>query len=594
MRTKISLLSFFAFLALGAFFFLSTPQKANACAVGGCTGTCGIGYGYSGTYCTYYTYSNPACTTGCPTPTPTPVGATPTPTPVGMTPTPVGATPTPTPLVCLVPTVTCSQCVGGVCTGYCAAGSCLTDCSLCGGPTPTPVGATPTPTPGITYTVSGNVFVDTNKDKRLDNGETNYTGGPITVTSVNGSSQPTGTITYPTSGSYLVSGLPAGTYTVSYSSTVPTGYIMTIPINGPPPSFSITVGPGCAATGSLDGACVSDSIQSLNFGISNSIPWVQGGGGGDIRADNGFSSSNNGGVGGGGGGVGGGGGGGGGAGGSTFDNPIPSTANLACSGGAYASVNSGGGSPGVVYTGNGSANFGQGSASVNNWLSGGASYPESFAPGTIGGVIKSSYAYMQSIAQQANVTPVDITSNASYCNFGGLTNCQLSSTLPHGIYIANGNLTISGTGSPSTYTFPANQNYIILVNGDLNIQSQIHVPVGSTVIFSVKGSIYVDKTVGETNYLSTASDLEGIYSADQNFVIQGTSDCTTGADNRINVQGSVIVNAALGGGSFQNQRDLCGNDAFCPVFSITMRPDFVLNLPFFIRKTNYTWQEVAP
>ncbi len=566
------------FLFLGALFLFSSPQQANACAAGGCTGTCNIGYGYSGIYCNYYTYSNISCTTGCATPTPT-GGGTPTPT-GGGTPTPTGGgtpTPTPTPLVCFVPQVTCSQCVSGVCTGYCASGSCGTDCTLCGGtPTPTPT-STPTPTPGITYTVSGNVFVDANKNKKLDAGDSNYAGA-ITITSSGGS------ITYPTSGAYTVSGLPAGTYSVSYSSSLPTGYIMTIPINGPPPSFSVTVGPGCAATGSLDGTCVGDSIQNLNFGISNSIPWVQGSGGGDIRADGGFSSSNNSGV----------GGGGGGGGGSTFDNPIPATANLSCSGGAYASVPSTGGSPGVVYTGNGSANFGQGSASVNNWVSGGASYPESFAPGSVGGLIKTSYAYTQSIAQQANITPTDIVSNSSYCSFGGLTNCQLSSSLGHGIYIANGNLTLTGAGSPASYTFPANQNYIIMVNGDLTINTQIHVPVGSTVIFSVKGSIYVDKTVGESSYLSTASDLEGIYSADQNFVIQGTSDCTTGADQRLNISGSVIVNAALGGGSFQNQRDLCGNDAYCPVVSLHSRPDFMLNVPYFIRKTNYTWQEVAP
>ncbi len=594
MRIKISLLSLVVFLFLGAFFFLSTPQQANACSQY-CSSTCNTAYYYIGTYCNigpYYTL-NTSCTAGCPTPIPTcpsnsslqygcsgstcyqycgtysnSCSSCPTPVPTSTpTPTPTSS-PTPTPLVCTAPQVTCSQCAGGICVPYCASGSCLTDCSLCPTtPTPVPTGSTPAPTPGP-YSIQGNVFVDANKDQKLDNGESLYTG-TVTITSTAGS------VSYPSQGKFQVTGLSAGTYTVSYTSGLPgTNWIMTIP-TGAPPSFSVTVGPGCAATGSPDATCSSDNVQNLNFGMSDSIPWIQTGGGGDVRTDGGFSSSGTGGS------------------GSSFNNPIPDTANTSCSGGAYTSVNSAG-SPGVVYTGNGSANFGQGSASVNNWVSGGASYPESFAPGAIGGVIKSSYAYMQSIAQQANITPVDITSNSSYCNLGGLTNCQLSSSLPHGIYIANGSLTLTGTGSPASYTFPANQNYIILVNGDLTIDTQIHVPVGSTVIFSVKGSIYVDKSVGESNYLSTATDLEGIFSADQNFVINGTNDCATGPDNRLNVAGAIIVNAGLNGGTVQNNRDLCGNDAYCPVFTVQSRPDFILNLPNFVRKTNYTWQEVAP
>lgn len=566
MRIKITLLSFLVFLFLGALFLFSFPQQANACAPGGCTGTCNVGYYYSGTYCNYYTYSTTSCTTGCPTPTPTPT-----------------TTPTPTPVVCTAPDVACSECVSSVCNNaaYCAT-SCSTDCSLCGGtPTPSPTSTPiPTATPGPTYTISGNVFIDTNKDQKLDNGETDYTGG-ITITSTGG------TVVYPdpsnrVSGTYQVAGLAAGSYTISYTS-LPTaqGYQMTVP-TGIPPQFSVTVGSGCVKpANSPDATCSSGNLTGLNFGIANDFPWVQTSGS-DVRADNGFSSGTGAGAGGGGGG--------------SFYNPIPSTANTACSGGAYMSVPQGaGGTAGVVFSGNSSANFGQGSASTNNWSVGSPAYSENFGPIGQGGVIRTSFAYLQSIAKQANLTPTDLSgtdpsTGQPYCS-GGIANCTLEANIPHGLYISNQSLTIAGIGTNNT--LPSGQNYVILVNGDLNIDSSIHVPVGSTLLISASGNINVASTVGSA-YNSTASDLEGYFSADKSFIILGTNNCSVGPDLRLNVAGGITVNAALGGGTFQNNRDLCANDIYCPVFTIQQRPDFLLNAPTFLRQTNYTWQEVAP
>jgi hypothetical protein len=231
---------------------------------------------------------------------------------------------------------------------------------------------------------------------------------------------------------------------------------------------------------------------------------------------------------------------------------------------------------------------------------GGTNYPASFGPISQGGVIKTSFAYQQSLAKQASITPIDLAtldSNAKpYC-LGGISNCTLSSTLVHGIYIANGDLTLTGNGSPASYTFPSNQNYIILVKGNLTIQTQLHVPIGSTVLFSTSGNITVNRTVGEdvANWQSYTPDVEGAFSADKSFIIDGYNNCAkAGADRRLNVAGNIITNAALSGGTFVNNRDLCENDAFCPVFTVQTRPDFILNAPSFIKRVNYTWQEVAP
>lgn len=451
---------------------------------------------------------------------------------------------------------------GGSCTGY---------------------GTSVTVTPA--YSISGNVFNDANKNQLKDAGESNYS--PIKITSTGG------TVVYPDpnnpiAGTYQVSGLAAGEYTVSYTS-LPTGsdYQMTFPVNGPPPFFTVTVGAGCSVGSSNSATCdAGNNIINLNYGITNSIPWIQSGGGGDIGGSGGINT-------GAGGTTGGGGTGGAGAAGG-FNDPIPSTA-LAICGGPYASVpSSTSTTPGLIFTGNGSAYFGQGSASLNNWLVGGTNYPESFGPVNQGGLVKTSYAYLLSIVKQADITPIDLNSDASLCSFGGLTNCKLSSTLPHGIYVANGDLTLTGNGTPASYTFPGNQNYIILVKGNLTIQTRLHVPIGSTALFSASGNIIVDKSVGEQNYQSSASDIEGIFSADQNFNINGQNDCTIGPDIKLNVAGSIITNAALNGGTFINQRDLCENNIYCPVFTVQSRPDFILNAPNFIKKANYTWQEIAP
>jgi hypothetical protein len=55
-----------------------------------------------------------------------------------------------------------------------------------------------------------------------------------------------------------------------------------------------------------------------------------------------------------------------------------------------------------------------------------------------------------------------------------------------------------------------------------------------------------------------------------------------------------VTNAALKGGSFVNNRDLCAGDADCPVFYIQERPDFTLNAPSFLQVAPRIWREVAP
>ncbi len=424
------------------------------------------------------------------------------------------------------------------------------------------------------FTISGNVFVDQNKDGLQNGGDVNYTGA-ISVTSSGG------TVSYPApSGSYLVSNLPAGTYTISYS--WPNRYASTNPkTNLRPATFTVTVGNAstgtpCTTNGALGAVCdANGNITTLRFGISNSLPWIQAISG-DITGSS-VSDPNGGG----------------------FSNPIPAGATCGTYTSLLGSVVGGGTTPGIVYSGAGSYDFGSGQASQNpyNWVVGGITYPDVYTPLTPG-VIKTSYAYVSSIAKTSGITPTDIS---TYCGAGGLNSCQLPSNLPNGVYIANGDLTLSG---PS-YTFPSNKNFVVLVNGNLNLNTEIHVPVGSTATFTAANDITVAQTIGEATTTSTRANIEGYYSADKHFIINGVNSCPT-TDLRLNVAGSIVVNAGLNSaaslatqanfvnGGFVNERDLCATDLQCPAFSIIERPDFIINAPDFFKTTRRVWREIAP
>ena len=285
----------------------------------------------------------------------------------------------------------------------------------------------------------------------------------------------------------------------------------------------------------------SGNITNLDFGINNSFPWIQTVCG-DIRMDNGMADALP-------------------AGQSTI------ATNTSCT------------NPGVVFTGDSTATFGSGQASSTNQVVGGATYPELYtAPGA--GEIFSSYAYLNQKAQTAGLTPTDLS---TVCT---LANCTLPTNLPHGLYQANGNVVLN------TFTFPANQDYILLINGSLTLNGNINIPVAnnSSAMFSTSGNIIVPATVGNPA-AGTTANLAGIFSTDRSFIINSNNNCT---DLRLNIEGTVIVNAAKSGGSLQNSRDLCGANPNTPTLQLTQRLDFVLNLPEFLKIQSITSNEVSP
>jgi hypothetical protein len=426
------------------------------------------------------------------------------------------------------------------------------------------------------FSISGNVFVDQNKNKLKDTGEPNYTQDVTGDVSI--SPNPTGaTKTAPATGAYKFSNLPVGEYTVTYTKPIAlTNWIITYKT---PAEFTVRVGntnalPECNTNGN-NAVCdnVSDTstkgnIESLNIGISDSIPWIQSVGG-DITGVNVTNPD-----------------------GGALDNPIPSTAIE-----PYVSLpQPANGTPGIIYLGNSSSfNPGGGQASPYEPPDTDNSPPWNWVvtKDSNGYTVRStqiitSYQSVDSLVRQSNISAPLITSITGCSN---LSDCQLPSNIANGIYKANGNLSLTG---PS-YTFPSGKNFVVLVNGDLNINTQIHVPIGSTVLFSVSGNINVGSTVGTSASDKITTQVEGYYSADKNFTTGGTNGASCpDPDLRLNVAGSIVVNASLKGGSFTNQRDLCGGNISYPSFTISERADFILNAADLFKTQRRVWQEIAP
>ena len=416
------------------------------------------------------------------------------------------------------------------------------------------------PCSGPLYTISGKLFNDPNHTA-----DSNGTGVSDYTDSFTVSSVPAASVDQNVNGpgSYRISNLPAGTYIITFgglpagegvtylsSPGVTIGTPCQVPLTNPlgTEATCATIPPGKNCLQASDNC--SGSVSNLNAGVaaSNESAWIQTTGA-DLRLDKG-----------------------------TFVNLLPPA--------TYTSVpfvGIPGAVPGVIFTGEKTfphPNYGSGQASPTNWSVGSPQFPELFTD--THGNIPTSYTFLVSTAQASSIplTP---------------TISSVDSSIQPGIYMTGGDLTID---SPVTF---GTGNFVILVNGSLDIKAKITVPVGSTAVFSVKDDITVDKAFGEAHgtvcntTTHAGCDIEGLYSADHSFIADGDSgnNCPT-EDLRLNVAGSVIANAGRGVGVFENKRSLCADNSTDPSVSFTERPDFMLNYPSFVRQIPRAWQELAP
>jgi hypothetical protein len=444
-----------------------------------------------------------------------------------------------------------------------------------------------------TFKVTGEVFIDMDKSGTLNPSIDHpyTTASTITICQIVGNS----CNAYET----LTSNTTDGTFsTQSVKPLIPGQYKATLTVVSPykatnPSTVIFTV--GNASTGTTcqvpsPADCTPDSsgnIENLNFGLTNSFSWLQAIGG-DITG-NAISDPNGGG----------------------FMDLIPESAGVVTPNGAYAMVNgTDNTSHGLINIGSRDANFGQGQeAAAKEWLVGGfgaGSYP---------------YLYNMPLSKQAKTAYANLgylvkQSNLPNANLNTIANCGAPSIdckpptdsllFPSSIYTVDGDLNLNSTSG--TYIFPDGQ-YVILVSGNLNINTKIIVPHGSFVLFSVAKDINVSKTIGEAVptvcdlATDVGCDLEGYYSTDHSFNVLSKDNAGQGAncgsfdpDLQLNVAGAIVANASTAnGGSFNyNTRDMCNYDTQWPVFTITERPDFILNFPTYLMFPRRTWQEIAP
>lgn len=457
-------------------------------------------------------------------------------------------------------------------------------------PTPTMKPASPTnpltPIPNFSenffitklYSVSGSIFIDNDLNGVKNIGELGYDfsndSSVINISRRNDLSDedivPIPRTTFDRiNGTYKFDRLASDFYSIIYP--VPIGYRITNSLGN---SSEFILGAECSISQppiDLGPSCNAGNIINLNFGITNSLSWFQCYGL-NCRFDYGV------------------------------DNPVPE--------GKYALVNgTTSNDPGIIFSGTDDLEFGAGGASDKDWMVGN----DKFTPSN-SGVIRGSYAYVESAMKQSDIEPIIFVNNATDSN-----QIEFLDINDAGVYKIQGDLNIK-TVNLKPFTFAINKNFVILVDGDLTINSKILVPNGSTASFLVKGKITISSSVGEAasddlctpsdiiNGISIGCSLEGIYIADKDFIISSMGGESIGSncinnqpelqDLQLKVAGSVIVNAALNPnssiGRLKNYRDLCIDNKEFPAFTATGRPDLVLNAPALLRYQNAIWQEVAP
>lgn len=417
-----------------------------------------------------------------------------------------------------------------------------------------------------TYSITGGVFVDSNNNGRKDAGEA-YADNSITPTrTITLSRAGFATQTFPSGVTGInATGIYAGTWRVTYTDPPPASskYVVTYPTNGTvPPAVNVTLGvPPACVDGGGDSSCTpGGSIVNMNFGIYLVPPpaWFQTVGG-DLRKDSLITNAI--------------------SDGATCTSGVTTQAAASAAKTSAPTID-----PGIVFSAQSSADLGatgaqNTKASTKGWLA----LNNKFNPAR--GSVRTSYAYLNDVMTKGGLTIYSMfpggNNGAPPCG-GAKPNCTFpvgNANFPAHVYTTDTGLTIQG--GPSTYDFAAGTNYIFLINGNLRIERNMTVPIGSTVIFAVSGSI----TIG-----ANVTTVEGIYSAGNNFVIEA-------GGGTLNINGSVIANANLSGGTMVNSRDLGGGatgNGFCPAVKFSFRPDFVLNLPATVKVPNYIIQEVAP
>lgn len=171
------------------------------------------------------------------------------------------------------------------------------------------------------------------------------------------------------------------------------------------------------------------------------------------------------------------------------------------------------------------------------------------------------------------------------------------STLSSNVYQTDGNLTITASSG-----ITGGKHIVLLVKGNATINGPISVPAGQNNLFvlATKGNLTFAPTVGTATLSSTATSVDGYYTAEGNIILSGGNVCPT-SDLRLNVGGALIANSlhpfaatSGSGGKIINNRNLCSSNLTQPAYYVSPRADFLFQLTDFYKIPYKTVREVEP
>jgi hypothetical protein len=155
-----------------------------------------------------------------------------------------------------------------------------------------------------------------------------------------------------------------------------------------------------------------------------------------------------------------------------------------------------------------------------------------------------------------------------------LVNLSTKPTSGSDFYYIAGDSVLSGT-----WNVADNEKYVIFVNGNLRIDSDITVATGGFISFIVNGEVTVAPGV---------TQIQGLYVMDGNFVTESVYILNSVSDLALDVQGSVVSWSAL-----SLNRNLGVNNLLVPAEKFSYRSDLPINMPDKMKVFAMQWKEVA-
>jgi hypothetical protein len=140
---------------------------------------------------------------------------------------------------------------------------------------------------------------------------------------------------------------------------------------------------------------------------------------------------------------------------------------------------------------------------------------------------------------------------------------------------------VSGAASisnPMVVTSP--NQYIVFVDGDLDILANVSVAQGGFLALVVKGSVTVDPSV---------TSLQGLYVIDNSFVTESQYVEGVTNDEPLVIEGTVVS-----WGTINITRDLGAGNTLVPAEQFSYRPDLLTNMPDKMKTFVMQWSEVVP